>query len=144
MALVMKQATATRTWHLGQPPPLSPARVLPVLTCASSCMCVFCLHLGSLWICPSFFRMCVTEKCRHQSVSSKSPHPPVHPVLFILIAPGAQTWLIGWLLYLSHPSHIPRVVNQRLISPRSATSTLASFTTLLTNLIYPLSRPTDR
>uniref|UniRef100_A0AAX7U030 Dedicator of cytokinesis 1 n=1 Tax=Astatotilapia calliptera TaxID=8154 RepID=A0AAX7U030_ASTCA len=28
----------------------------------------------------------------HQrSVSSKSPHPPVHPVLFILIAPGAQT-----------------------------------------------------
>lgn len=48
---------------------------LPVLTCASSCMCVFRLYLSVI------FKMCVTEECRHQSVSSKSPHPPVHPML---------------------------------------------------------------
>lgn len=76
-------------------------------SCADVCEFVhvcFLFTFGLVVDLSVIFRMCVTEECRHQSVSSKSPHPPVYPVLFILIAPGAQTWLIGWLLYLSHPS----------------------------------------
>lgn len=70
--------------------------------------CTSCRHVphSSSASAASFLVPCVTEECWHQSVSSKGPHPPVHPAVIYACPPpttswpGAQTWLIGWLLYL--------------------------------------------
>lgn len=126
--------TRGRYTHLasGSTSPLSPTPVRPVLMCVRSCLrvCVHVSHshLGLYCILCLIFVMCVTEECRHQSVSSKGLHPSVHPAVIYTCSPqpARRSDVIDWMITLPLTSiRSSPVVNQRLVSPHSPTSTLA-------------------
>lgn len=75
---------------------------------------VFVLHLCIISV------MCVTEECRHQSVSSKGLHPPVHPAVIYTRSPqpAQHSDVIDWMITLPLTSiRSSPAVNQQLVSP---------------------------
>lgn len=95
-------------------------------TAGAELMCAFVFYTR-VRVC-TIFVMCVTEECRHQSVSSEGLHPPVHPAVIYTRSPQPtqHSDVIDWMITLALPSiRSSPVVNQRLVSPRSLTSTLA-------------------
>lgn len=116
-------------------------------SCADVCEFVhvcFLFTFGLVVDLSVIFQSVCHRKVQASVSQQQEPTPTCPPSVIYTHCPWCSD-VIDWMITLPLTSiRSPRVVNQRLISPRSATSTLASFTTLLTNLIYPLSRPTDR
>lgn len=85
---------------------------------------VLVLHLSIIFV------KCVTEEWRHQSVSSKGQHLPVHPTVIYTRSPqpARHTDVIDWMITLPLTSiRSSPAVNQHLVSPHSPTSMLAIF-----------------